>query len=442
MTAEIAIINRTAVTLAADSAMTLSGGTSDKIYNSADKIFELSSHDPIGIMIYNSLDFMGVPLDVAIKQFRDSSKCKHFVSLETAATAFFDFLKEDINAPQEAQALRVRVQAAILFTHLKRRFDEKFEKIFLQNPKSPPAGFSLHQLFVESINIFLIPFRNRAVSPGFEDVSAESFVETYMAALDRAIADSWEELPLDENDKGMLRELGALLFLRDISTPGHTGVVIAGYAGKDIFPSVLQYELDGIIADKLKHRKSQTFSIDRVDRTAEIIPFAQHDMADRFLFGIDPDVETDISTYLENTLRQTGTSIIGDLPVRRSAKSRLEKKNLTDKLEQAIAFAVKEFRESGLKDIKENNKRLIQEMVSFMPKQELSSFAESLINITSIKRKVSAEQETVGGPIDVAVISRSDGFVWVKRKHYFEAGLNPRFFFRKYGMLVPNGAGS
>jgi len=39
----------------------------------------------------------------------------------------------------------------------------------------------------------------------------------------------------------------------------------------------------------------------------------------------------------------------------------------------------------------------------------------------------------VGGPIDVAIISRIDGFVWVYRKHYFEPSLNPRYFHRKFG---------
>ena len=38
------------------------------------------------------------------------------------------------------------------------------------------------------------------------------------------------------------------------------------------------------------------------------------------------------------------------------------------------------------------------------------------------------ESETVGGPIDVAVISKGDGFIWIKRKHYFKAELNPQFF--------------
>ena len=40
--------------------------------------------------------------------------------------------------------------------------------------------------------------------------------------------------------------------------------------------------------------------------------------------------------------------------------------------------------------------------------------------------------ETVGGPIDVAVVSKGDGFIWIKRKHYFDPVLNQRFIARLY----------
>lgn len=58
--------------------------------------------------------------------------------------------------------------------------------------------------------------------------------------------------------------------------------------------------------------------------------------------------------------------------------------------------------------------------------------AETLIQLTNFKLKFSSKDlETVGGPIDVAVISKGDGFVWVKRKHYFEPELNYQFFKKK-----------
>ena len=67
-------------------------------------------------------------------------------------------------------------------------------------------------------------------------------------------------------------------------------------------------------------------------------------------------------------------------------------------------------------------------MVNVLPKDELAAMAESMVNLTVFKRKVSNSLETVGGPVDVAIISKGDGMVWVKRKHYFKAELNNHFF--------------
>ena len=56
MTAEIAIANRTALAFAADSAVTIRVGNKTKIYDSAEKIFELTRKQPIGLMIYNNVE--------------------------------------------------------------------------------------------------------------------------------------------------------------------------------------------------------------------------------------------------------------------------------------------------------------------------------------------------------------------------------------------------
>ena len=67
--------------------------------------------------------------------------------------------------------------------------------------------------------------------------------------------------------------------------------------------------------------------------------------------------------------------------------------------------------------------------VASLPKDELAAMAESLVNLTAFKRRMtSVETDTVALPIDVAVISKGDGFIWIKRKHYFEPAFNPHFF--------------
>jgi hypothetical protein len=69
----------------------------------------------------------------------------------------------------------------------------------------------------------------------------------------------------------------------------------------------------------------------------------------------------------------------------------------------------------------------IIDVVAVLPKDELASMAESLVSLTSFRRKVSLQVETVGGPIDVAVISKGDGFVWIRRKNYFDLTNNAHF---------------
>jgi hypothetical protein len=53
MTAEVAVLNKYGVALAADSAVTVDhwhqGKVTTKIYNSANKVFTLSKFEPVGI---------------------------------------------------------------------------------------------------------------------------------------------------------------------------------------------------------------------------------------------------------------------------------------------------------------------------------------------------------------------------------------------------------
>jgi hypothetical protein len=55
--------------------------------------------------------------------------------------------------------------------------------------------------------------------------------------------------------------------------------------------------------------------------------------------------------------------------------------------------------------------------VEHLPIQDLGKFAENLINIQSLKKQYTPDQEynsTVGGPTDVAIITKGDGIKWIK----------------------------
>lgn len=78
--------------------------------------------------------------------------------------------------------------------------------------------------------------------------------------------------------------------------------------------------------------------------------------------------------------------------------------------------------------------------VATLPIEELALLAESMINITSLRRKVALDGNigTVGGPIDVAIITKGDGLIWMKRKHYFDLKYNPQYIYTHYNRSTNN----
>lgn len=61
---------------------------------------------------------------------------------------------------------------------------------------------------------------------------------------------------------------------------------------------------------------------------------------------------------------------------------------------------------------------------------EMGHFAESLLVLEALRERVTSPSESVGGPIDVVVITKAEGLIWLKRKHFFEPDLNLRYLNR------------
>jgi hypothetical protein len=93
MTAEVAILNKAAVALAADSKVTIGSGGNEKTYDSVNKIFTLSKRHPVGIMVYGNADFMGYPWETVIKLYRHDVADKPYSSITDWAKSFQRFLR-------------------------------------------------------------------------------------------------------------------------------------------------------------------------------------------------------------------------------------------------------------------------------------------------------------------------------------------------------------
>jgi len=145
-------------------------------------------------------------------------------------------------------------------------------------------------------------------------------------------------------------------------------------------------------------------------------------MADTFMRGIDPRLERLFIRIVNDTFVNYNNIILNNIEFKKK-KSSVQKK-LHDTLDDVVNHLHKEFDYI----IKKEFEQKIMTTVQTLSKEEIAEMAESLIYLTTLKRKMSfGEEETVGGPIDVAVITKGDGFIWIKHKHYFDPELNYRF---------------
>jgi hypothetical protein len=144
--------------------------------------------------------------------------------------------------------------------------------------------------------------------------------------------------------------------------------------------------------------------------------------------GITPDLKSEITKAINTQLNHFGDNVLKMFPRMTSKK----KKVVVDEMEKVKDNILKTFSSELKSHCEETYSAPIVDTVALLPKEELAAMAETLVSLTSFKRRVTLDAETVGGPIDVAVITKGDGFIWIKRKHYFESGLNPQFFKNRF----------
>lgn len=405
MTAEIAILNTFGVALAADSAVTISLSNNDKkIYNSVNKVFTLSKFYPVGAMIYSNAQFMDIEWEVLIKEYRKQLKDKSFNTLNEYVDNFLLWLAstEYITEDQKDKCLINIVITT--FTRIKDDIKAEVDKII-------STEGSFNDVNLPNL-IDLIIVRNidevKLKTENIDNCITRDFIESKKELIKAGIPIIFEKTSISDQQVEKLCNYLYEDIKRKSSWTPYSGIVIAGYGEKEIYPSIANMNLYGVIDKCILHTPIAKTSINPSNK-AIIIPFAQSEMVKSFMEGIDPVFERMVGHEIK-VLCSKITDIVNE-----ADKSKIEE------IQTAVLSEIKGFKRKIYIDP-------IINIVQSLPKSDLAEMAESLVNLTSFKRHVSSEAETVGGPTDVAVITKGDGFIWIKRKHYFDPALNAHFF--------------
>ncbi|MBP8972565.1 MAG: hypothetical protein KBH93_01705 [Anaerolineae bacterium] len=425
MTAEIAVINKRAVALAADSAVTIDYPGGRKIYYSANKLFMLSQYQPVGIMFFGAAQFMDVPWETIVKLYRVHLGSRRFESLEQYAEDFLEFLqlKEHGLFPDEQQAQYFRH----IIWSIRREIEEQLKQLFSRQPQVVDSEIrgKIHSVIEKNYQDWDQAPPLAHIPEGYNS----HLRERYESAIVDQIEEVFEKLPISPELVSRLIDICIMLATKDKFPTSYCGVVFAGFGDKDIFPAVASCVLEAVIGDRLKFKRIEEQSLHiTFDNDAAVIPFAQSEVVATFIEGIDPFYRQALVDYLQQVFEQFPETLLDEMP---QIDDR-EKTELRERLKQVSLQNVETFLERLKQYGTERHVQPIMYNVRNLPLEELALMAESLVNITSFKRKVSPEMETVGEPIDVAVISKKDGFIWIKRKHYFRADYNQHFFANYY----------
>jgi hypothetical protein len=447
MTTEIAVINRLGIALAADSAVTISGFGVEKVFDTGDKLFELSVDHPLAIMVNGNLDFMGVPWEIIIKDFRKEKFDPVPAKIEDWATEFLKFVKghRAVNAKQTQAWLRAAISTEI--DEISKCIAEAIQKALRASPAPTVNSAAVKGYIRFELRRRADLYQERAAIHSLADLPLEQIMGSIGPTVTEMQKRIFGDIDPDSDDVDTLHRAIAGRLRTSLRRDLSTGLVVCGFGRDDLFPFLFSVSLDGVVADRLRYSVTHRVEITRdteVDNgnTKELgtaLSFAQTDVINRLLRGADQRFIVQSRQFIESTIAESMPTLFAELgySVASEDGAAVDLPAVARIISQTLASEYGTFAKGVSDEIEGEFKRTI----ALMPKQELIELAEALVGITAVERKASYDAGTVGGPIDVALITRAEGFIWVKRKHHFKADMNLRYLSRVFGWAEYGGEG-
>ena len=414
MTAIVGILNKHGIAVAADSAETIGNGI--KIYNKANKVFNLSKYHPIGAAVYGNANFSNLtPWDIIFKLYREKIGKLCLPKLEDYVNSFVSFIEE------KAFFSNTKELDDALCSNILSYFNDYI--IINRIGHGDPNKIDLSQL----PNV-LTEIQNDITSSPVIDAIKNVTKEEFVVTIENALKQIEERLTKNGFDysviKTKIEDVLYLSFTRKESMHNYSGIAIFGYGKDEIYPCLYRLKIYGTICRKLKWYIEEVCTVTN-SNNAFICPMAQSDVMMTILKGIEPKLQQLIKQLTSQLIKENIKQIA----------STIGKTNKT--LEKAISAIdiqpTLDLFNQGLENvIQSNHVAPLIGTIAILQKEDLAEVAENLIYLTSLIRRITPDKESVGGPIDVALVSKGDGFVWIKRKHYFEETLNKNYFGKYY----------
>lgn len=380
-------------------------------------------------MVYGNASFLRVPWETIIKLFREQLGNTIFDQLSDYNDEFINFLENNefdelMTVKEEENYNLTIIEESII--NIYHNIMKDLKEYIDDSPQLNEEELKelVKDLFKVKIGSKLDEINNEEYIDDLDENDLRYISDIYDTHITHIVDKYFENFIFYDEQVEEISQIVKQKLLKEFSS--HTsGIVIAGFGKKNLYPVVIAQEIDGKIDSKIKTAVTTHTSIGE-NADSGIYPFAQSEMVYSFLEGIDPDMESLSDYYLTQIFNETSDIFVDQM------ESILIPEVQIDVLKSTIKGEMVKIYERYKATIKSYQEREFTDptlgILRSLPKGELAEMAEALVNLTSFRRKASGSLETVGGPIDVAVITKGDGFVWIKRKHYFEPDRNQHFY--------------
>jgi len=416
VTSEVVLMNNKAVAVAADSVVTVAvDGVPRKTYNGVNKLFEISPGNPVAMMIYSNAEVMGYPWKTVINAYKSQSKNPAFDSIEGYAEDFFRFL--DGNKQLFSDQLQ-HEQYALMLNSLIATIEyraQQLKSFLVANGHGPEVteskslvAMAIGQIYDRvTLDDYDEPRQRLACFP---DDFEKTMDQLYGGLIKDVLGNFLGKHDLDERSLSKLRDLPYLMITNHYfpeSWP-YSGIVFAGYGAGQIHPQVCSYEVSNVVGNIVK-RGDHIFAQLSNEMPVIIQPFAQDRMIRTLLYGIDPYLESLIISKTFELVPRLMDQIVGNIP---DLTDDQMEKFVESLQEEDFGEAVSDFFGSIFHHQAMHHMVPIYSAIQALPEHDLARTAEALVNLNSFQQQVSLEVETVGGAIDCALLTPTEGFVW------------------------------
>jgi hypothetical protein len=414
MTSEIAVMNQRAVALAADSAVTLIDGGTVVVRNDQRKLYNLVGGQPVGVMFFGVADMMGHPWEHLIEHYQKVVKPGSKPHIRDYATGFvgmLDNLEEFF--PKNRQRDEYKRLLASVF-----RYIFHLAQYLRESGGEERANISDATILEEAIERVWRDYQFREDGSPRGDLACfpggfgEKVRRDYAADADEVIAYGFQPFGLSKPSLQHLREIAVFAVVKDLFLEDVTGLVFAGFGADERYPVVTTWFVSAIIGGIVKRAEASFDQIDG-DTRSKIRVFADSEVTNAFIRGIDFNLERRVYGALNMLMHGLVDQVIGAFPSADAAT----KDNVRRQFQSAYIPQYFDVFRAIIGDYQQHAYiNPVLRVLEIASRTELAETARELVSLNVFKKRIMAQKQTVGGAIDVAIISREGGFQWHSRQ--------------------------